>query len=122
VAEQWRLDLEAKYALPSEQIPGNVYALHYEIPRFVKSVSRDYAGRDPEEDSSGLRSAGPIRHYVGWTQQQNPRRRIGKHAPLAATQIAYLEPGTLQDEAQLKLAGLCPMCHEPYRDSLAAQR
>jgi len=121
VKEQWELDLQAKYKLPIEQIPGKVYALHYETPRVVKSVSREYAGRDPQEDSSGLLSARPIRHYVGWTQQQNPRKRIGKHAPLAVSEIVYFEPGTLPDEAELKLAGRCPKCQEPYRDSIAAQ-
>jgi len=115
VKEQWVLDLEAKYSLPIEQIPGKVYALHYETPRVVKSVSGDYAGRNPEADSSGWLSAGPIRHSVGWTQQQNPRKRIGRHAPMAATEIVYLEPGTQQDEAGLKLTGLWPKCQEPYR-------
>jgi len=115
---QWVLDLEAKHGLPIDQIPGMVYALHYDPPRIVKSVSVDYAGRRQQSDSSGLLSGRPIRHYVGWTQQQNPRKRIGRHAPMTATDIVNLAPGTMRDESELKLTGSCPRCGEAYRDSL----
>ncbi len=119
---QWVLDLEAKHGLPVEQIPGMVYALHYDPPRVVRSVSGDYAGPGPRSDSSGWLSACPIRHYVGWTQQQNPRKRIGRHAPLGVTEVVYVEPGTMADEHDLKQTGHCPKCGEPYRDSLAGAR
>ncbi len=116
---QWALDLEAKHGLPIEQIRGTVYALHYESPRVVRSVSGDYAGPDPRSDSSGWLSTFPVRHYVGWTQQRDPRKRIGRHAPMGVTEIVYLEPGTMLDERELKHAGQCAKCGEPFRDSIA---
>src|SRR5215472_1610695 len=116
----WEEVLEAKHGLPINEIPGVVYALHYDPPRVVRSVSGDYAGPDPRSNSSGWLSARPVRHYVGWTQQASPRKRIGRHAPLRETEIVHLEPGTMGDEQDLKRAGQCPRCGEPYRDSLAA--
>lgn len=118
---QWVLDLEAKHGLPIEQIPGMVYALHYDPPRVIRSVSGEYAGPDPQRDASGWLSAGPIRHYVGWTQQRDPRKRIGRHAPLGVTEIVHLEPGTMLDEHKLKRTGHCPKCGEPYRKSIASR-
>lgn len=118
---QWVLDLEAKHGVPAEQIPGMVYALHYDEARVVRSVSGDYAGLEPRGDSAGWLSAGPVRHYVGWTQQRDPRKRISRHAPMSATQIVQLIPGTMRDEQELKLTGRCPKCGEPYRDSLAVR-
>lgn len=44
VRPQRVLDLEAKHGLPARQIPGTVYALHYDPPRVIRSVSGDYAG------------------------------------------------------------------------------
>lgn len=117
---QWVVDLEAKHGLPVEQIQGTVYALHYDPPRVVRSVSGDYAGPDPRSDSSGWLSAGPIRHYVGWTQQRDPRKRIGRHAPMGVTAIVHLVPGTMLDERELKQAGRCARCGELFRDSMAA--
>ena len=117
---RWVLDLEARHDLPIEQIPGTVYALHYDPPQVVRSVSGDYAGPDPRSDSSGWLSAGPVRHYVGWTQQRDPRKRIGRHAPMGVTEIVYLEPGTMLDERELKRTGQCARCREPFRSSLAA--
>jgi hypothetical protein len=114
------LDLEVKHGLPIEQVPGMVYALHYDPPRVVRSVSGEYAGPDPQSDSSGWLSAEPIRHYVGWTQQQDPRKRIGRHAPMGVTEIVHLLSGTMVDERELKRAGHCPKCGEPYRDSIAS--
>jgi hypothetical protein len=116
---QWELDLEAKHGKPLSEITGTVYALHYDPPRVVKSVSTDYAGITARSDADGLLSAGPVTHYVGWTQQTNPRKRIGRHAPMGVTNIVHLAPGTMTDEQELKTSGVCPKCGEPYRDSLA---
>jgi hypothetical protein len=118
---QWVLDLEASHGLPVEQIAGTVYALHYDPPRVVRSVSGDYAGPDPRSDSSGWLSAGPIAHYVGWTQQRDPRKRIGRHAPMGVSEIVCLQPGTMLDERQMKATGSCPVCGQWYRDSFASR-
>jgi hypothetical protein len=114
----WEADLEAKHGMPLDQIPGHVYVLHYEVPQTVKSVSRDYAGSSPLADTDGFLSATPIRHYVGWTQQRLPRKRINRHGPAALREIVYLQPGTTQDEQRMKLTGTCPKCGEPLAASL----
>ena len=61
----------------------------------------------------------PIRHYVGWTQQAKPSRRISPHGPAAMRKVVYLESGTMQDEDRIKRTGTCPTCGEPLSDSLA---
>jgi hypothetical protein len=119
MSESWSRDLEAKHGLPLEQIPGQVYVLHYEVPRVVRSVSRDYAGPHPQAGADGFVSARPIRHYVGWTQQAKASKRIGRHGPAAHREVVYLELGTTRDEQALKLTGTCPKCGEPLAASLA---
>ena len=119
MAQQWAADLEAKYGMPLDQIPGKVYVLHYEVPQLVKSVSRDYAGPSPQADANGFLSARPIRHYVGWTQQVKPSKRISRHGPAGNREVVYLQPGTTRDEQTLKLTGACPKCGEPLAASLA---
>jgi hypothetical protein len=111
-------DLEAKHGMPLDQIPGQIYVLHYEVPQVVRSVSRDYAGPSPATDADGFVSATPIRHYVGWTQQARPSKRISRHGPAAYREVVYLEPGTSRDEKRLKLTGTCPKCGEPLAASL----
>lgn len=119
MTERWASDLEGKHGMPLEQIPGQVYVLHYEVPQVARSVSRDYAGTSPKADADGLLSAGPIRHYVGWTQQAKPSKRISRHGPAASREVAYLAPGTTRDEQTLKLTGTCPKCGEALAASLA---
>jgi hypothetical protein len=115
----WQDDLEAKHGKPLDQILGTVYVLHYEVPQVVKSVSADYAGPFPRSDADGLLSASAIRHYVGWTQQPRPSKRISRHGPASLREVVYLEAGTMRDEATMKLTGVCPKCGEPLRASLA---
>lgn len=117
----WASDLEAKYGMPLEQIPGKVYVLHYDVPQRIKSVSRDYAGPNAVLDPGGLVSAKPIRHYVGWSQQADPRKRIYNHGPAALRDIVYLEPGTMVDELGLKVVGKCPKCDERYAEDLVPE-
>lgn len=114
---QWVLDLEAKHGLLGEQIPGTIYALCYDPPAVVRSVSINYAATPPKRTSSGFESATPIRHYVGWTQQADPRKRIAKHH-LAATPVRVsLSTGTMCDEEQMQRTGQCSVCGEPFADS-----
>jgi hypothetical protein len=121
MTQQWASDLEVKYGMPLDQIPGKVYVLHYELPQVVRSVSQDYAGPTPRADADGLLSARPIRHYVGWTQQAKPSKRISRHGPAVDREVVYLQPGTTRDEQTLKLKGSCPKCGEPLAASLARQ-
>jgi hypothetical protein len=117
----WASALEAKFGLPLERIPGTVYVLHYEVPQLVRSVSRDYAGGAGQLGPKGLHSANPLRHYVGWSSQADPRKRIYDHGPAALREIVYLEPDTMNDEAELKVIGRCPKCGERYADDLVPE-
>lgn len=117
----WEQDVVAKHGRPLAEIEGHVYVLHYETPQVVKSVSSEYADVPPQQDQDGFLSATPIRHYVGWTQQANPRKRINRHGRAAQREIVYLEPGTLRDEETMKRVGVCPKCGENLRDSFAAR-
>lgn len=119
---EWVLALEAKHGLPIEDIPGMVYVLHYDEPQVVWSVSRDYAGTRAELGPHGLVSERPITHYVGWTQQADPRRRIYRHGPAALVTVASLTPGTMRDETQAKIGGVCAKCGEPLCASLASDQ
>lgn len=119
MTHQWATDLEIKYGMSLDQIPGNVYVLHYEVLQTVRSVSQDYAGPFPESDGDGFLSARPIRHYVGWTQQAKPSKRISRHGPAANREVVYLQPGTTRDEQKLKIHGKCPKCGELLAVSLA---
>jgi hypothetical protein len=112
--------LEAKHGKPYDQIPGTIYALHYDPAVVVQRVSQDYAGLSPQRNGRGLLSASPIRHYVGWTQQVNPRKRIAAHH-IASTPVTVtiVGQGTMRDEERLKRTGRCSVCGEPFSDSLA---
>jgi hypothetical protein len=88
----WEADLEAKHGKPLTDIAGHVYVLHYDKPQIVKSVSGDYAGPWPRSDSDGWLSATAIRHYVGWTQQRLPRKRINRHGGDYAGGMVGREP------------------------------
>jgi hypothetical protein len=116
---EWVLALEAKHGKPIEQIPGTVYVLCYDPPQIVKSVSRDYSGRNAIPVKSRLLSERPITHYVGWTQQDNPDKRIANHGPATGRTVASLQSGTMLDEQAMKETGACPRCGEALWRSLA---
>jgi hypothetical protein len=107
--------------MPLEQMPGKVYVLHYDVQHRVKSVGRDYARPNVVLGPGGLMSAKPIRHYVGWSQQADPRKRIYNHGPAALREIVHLAPGTMVDELGLKVVGKCPKCGERYAEDLVPQ-
>jgi hypothetical protein len=86
----------------------------------VRSVSRDYADDPPRHDERGYVSAGPISHYVGWTQQRDPYRRIGNHHAAGTPVTVTLGKGTMEREEQVKRTAACPTCGRPYRDSLTS--
>lgn len=91
--------------MPAEQIPGQVYVLCLREPERLASVSGDYPHESDGE--GGFRSL-PIQHYVGWTQQTDPGRRVSAHRSSSGT-VTYT-PGTLVDEQVTKDTGSCPTC------------
>jgi hypothetical protein len=116
---QWVLRLEEKHGLPVAKIPGTIYGLCYDPPIIVQSVSLDYAGDPPEHDSRGYLSASPIHHYVGWTQQQDPHRRILRHHSPSTQVSITLGRGTMEREEAIKRDVTCPTCGRPYAESLS---
>ncbi|MFI6031638.1 hypothetical protein [Amycolatopsis magusensis] len=81
--------------------PEHVYILCYGRP--VTVSSRDGLRGDPTTDY-------PITHYVGWTSQQPPVRRVRAHGARSAHYIAQIRPGTLADEDHAKRHESCPTC------------
>ena len=74
---------------------GTVYVLCFGTPTLVA-----------ESDRWHVR---PTTHYVGWTGQNPPSRRIQQHrVPLDS--VASMESGTAEDEARLKREGSCLRC------------
>jgi len=103
----WIKALEYKWDLPIEQIPGHVYILCFDVPRIVKSVSKDYPC--VPDQKGGFKST-LITHYVGWTQMTDPRKRVYAHGAGSARAIAVMVPGTVLEEQRIKDTGLCPRC------------
>ncbi len=114
----WVRRLEDKHGLPIHQIPGTIYGLCYDPPTVVESVSLDYAGDPPEHNARGYVSAGPIRHYVGWTQQRDPNRRISNHHRASTSVTVTVGRGTMEREEQVKRTASCPTCGQPYSGDL----
>jgi hypothetical protein len=114
----WVRHLEQKYGLPLRKIPGTIYGLCYDPPVVVRSVSIDYAGHPPKHDDGGYLSAGSIAHYVGWTQQRDPYRRIGDHHPPQTRVTVTVGKGTMEREDEIKRTATCPTCSVRYSDSL----
>jgi hypothetical protein len=73
--------------------PEHVYILCYGQPVLV--LSRDYLDFEREKDQ-------PISHYVGYTGQQPPVKRIYSHGKGSTGAIASIIPGTIDDEDELK--------------------
>jgi hypothetical protein len=52
----------------------------------------------------------PVTHYVGYTQQQPPVKRVWQHGRGSARALVRIRPGTLRDEARAKCLEKCPRC------------
>jgi hypothetical protein len=107
---EWVTRLEKLHGVPIQEVPGSVYILHWDMPTIVLSVSADY----------GISiSANPITHYVGWTSQDPPRKRINNHSRKLTRHTAeFVRKGTMLDEERIKREEKCPQCGEPLRLSL----
>lgn len=79
----------------------HVYILCYGVP--VQVSDRDYLTADPTHGY-------PISHYVGFTTQQPPVKRVRSHGARSAHFIARILPGSLADEDAVKRGGACPTC------------
>jgi hypothetical protein len=79
----------------------HIYILCYGNPVIVRS--RDYLPGDPSRKY-------PISHYVGWTGQLPPTRRVRQHGAMSAHHVAQIRPGTMDDEGHAKRSEACPRC------------
>jgi hypothetical protein len=81
--------------------PQHIYILCY--GRAVLVRDRDYLPHDPTRNY-------PITHYVGYTGQRPPVRRVREHGARSAHHIAAIRPGSMRDEAHAKRHERCPSC------------
>ena len=94
---------EGREACPGDCLEHDehIYILCYGSPVIVRD--RDYLHDDP---SIGY----PITHYVGWTSQLPPIKRVRQHGAKSAHYVAEIRPGTMRDEAHAKQFETCPRC------------
>jgi hypothetical protein len=55
----------------------------------------------------------PVLHYVGYTAQHPPIRRVWSHGRGSAAALTGMRPGNLRDELRVKLLGKCARCGKP---------
>ncbi|MVU80636.1 hypothetical protein GPX89_25720 [Nocardia sp. ET3-3] len=56
-----------------------------------------------------------VMHYVGWTRQRPPVRRVNQHGAICRKSLIAIVPGTETEEAHLKDEAQCPQCGRPLR-------
>lgn len=101
-----------------EQHPEHIYVICYGQPTLTSYTERDW---HPADEARNY----PITHYVGWTRQHPPVRRVRQHGAQSAHHIATIVPGSRYEELVTKLFGTCPVCggsldyyaESPYRSS-----
>lgn len=89
--------------------PEHLYVICYGKPAMVKS--RDWSAWDLELKEMGSFKPYPISHYVGWTTQHPPVKRLWQHAANSAQLVVTVMPGNAYEESVLKQFGVCPRCH-----------
>lgn len=63
-----------------------------------------------------------IRHYVGWTRQHPPIRRVSQHGAICRESLVAIIPGSLAEEDSLKVNERCPKCGDPLWYGAARRR
>jgi len=84
-----------------QQHDEHIYIACFPTPTIVRD--RDYHRGDDMTDY-------PISHYVGWTRQLPPVKRVAQHGRTCVDALIKIMPGTEQEEALLKAAAACPQC------------
>lgn len=65
--------------------------------------SRDYLKTDTSFDYA-------ITHYVGYTTQQPPMKRVKQHGSMCADHLVLVRQGNEDDEIKMKAFESCPKC------------
>ncbi len=96
-------DLNSQAECPGQCLAHrqHIYILCYGRPVLVRD--RDYLPGDPSRRY-------PISHYVGWTSQLPPIKRVRQHGAMSAHYMAQIRPGTVRDEEHAKRFETCPRC------------
>lgn len=82
--------------IPTDRL-GTVYILCFGSPTKVANADVDTTKR------------GLVTHYVGWTGQRDPDRRVSQHeVPLSS--IVKKMRGTAEDEHRVRQTENCPRC------------
>jgi hypothetical protein len=81
--------------------PEHIYVLCFGEPTVIKS--RDYLQRDHSENY-------PISHYVGYTSQHPPMKRVKQHGAFCAGFLVGVYVGDEIAERKFKAFGDCPKC------------
>lgn len=79
----------------------HVYVACFDEPTMI--ADRDHHPDDPKRNYAVL-------HYVGWTTQQPPVKRLAQHGAACRRSVVLLVPGSQGDEHWLKARGRCPRC------------
>ena len=66
----------------------------------------------PAAADLGLRPY-PVLHYVGYTGQYPPVKRVWAHGRGSGPGLVEIRPGNLREELRVKLLGKCPRCGKP---------
>ena len=91
----------------------HLYVACFDEPTPV--ADRDHHPDDPERNY-------PVLHYVGWTTQQPPVKRLNQHGAACRSNLVLLVPGSMRDELLLKMLGRCPRCNGALWYYLAENR
>ena len=96
-------DLNSQAECPGQCLAHrqHVYILCYGRPVLVRD--RDYLPGNPSRKY-------PISHYVGWTSQLPPIKRVRQHGIISAHYMAQIRPGTMCDEEHAMRFETCPRC------------
>jgi hypothetical protein len=89
--------------------PEHLYVICYGQTTMVKS--RDWSAWDAELRECHAFKPYPISHYIGWTTQRPPVKRLWQHGTNSAQRVVTVVPGTTYEESVLKQFGACPKCN-----------
>lgn len=92
IEDEWDC-LVARRHIPTDRM-GVVYVLHFEEPTVLRQADVQHA----------------VTHYVGWTGQVPPMKRVRQHGPKLDRSVVSFTDGTAEDEYRLKREGQCERC------------
>lgn len=74
--------------------PAHIYISCFATPTVLRDADTQFA----------------VMHYVGFTRQHPPMRRVSQHGPACREALVAIIPGACDEEEALKAGSLCPRC------------